>query len=161
VAGARYPLQIAERMREAERAAAERALSDALAAERTARAALDHAERVLGAHADERPAVEAALLGGGAAIGALELQRRAAFAQRHADEARALRERCGAARDALAACEAARRAAQDAFGRARANQRAIERDHARFDAAQRRELLHAEQVEVEERLARSRKERGR
>jgi hypothetical protein len=157
VANDRYPLHAAERLRNAQRGQAERELADAQARWAEACAAIETAERALHVHAGRTPGAKPVAQ----VITALELQREAAFAQRHADEARRLQECCGAARQRLVACETALRQAQDRLGLARASEHAIERNHARFDAAQRREHEQVEQVEVEEGLVRSRKERGR
>ena len=151
----RYPLHAAERLRAAQRGQAEQALARALAECAAAQTEVEDVERALLGHAQRAPArVQGGVPG---TIEVLELQREAAFARRNAGEARALREKLAAARARLTVSEVGLRAAQEALGRARGGEHAIERDHARFDAMQRRERERAEQAEVEERIQSSRK----
>lgn len=154
----RYPLHAAERLRSTERAQAELALARAVAERAAAQAELDALECTLRSQLERAQVAET---GQARTLTALELQREAAFALRNADQARALRERIAAERARLSGCDAALRAAQDALGRAHAGEQVFERDHARFDARQRRAQERGEQVELDERAAGSRNDRGR
>jgi hypothetical protein len=153
----RYPREAAERLRTAQRGGAEHGLAQAAAELSAAHDALARAQAELDAHCAQQPAAPAATQG---PIGALELQRTAAFSQRHAEHTRALRARVEQAQACVARCTAAVSAAQGALASARAGERVIERDRERFESARRRAREQAEQLEVEERIDRTRNEPG-
>jgi hypothetical protein len=153
----RYPREAAERLRAAQRGGAEHTVAQATADLSAAQDALARAQAELDAHRAQQPATPAAAQG---PIDALELQRGAAFAQRHTERTRALRARVQQAQTRVAQCAAGVSAAQDALASAHAAERVIERDRARFESARRREREQAEQLEVEERIDRTRNEPG-
>jgi hypothetical protein len=134
----------------AERATATRELAQA---QRALERALDdaaQAQRALAEHAARAPGVAAPA--GSGTERALELQRAAAFARRHADDAGALREQVKRARAEVAALQAAVLAQQAALGSAHAGEQVVERDRERFERAQRKRAEHEEQVEIEDGL---------
>jgi hypothetical protein len=145
-------------LRSAQRGGAELALARANAELEHARGELARAEAALAAELAARPDAPADGIG---AIGALELQRAAAFSQRHAHAARVLREQVQRACARVAELAAAADAAQAGLAQAHAGERVIERDRERFESAQRRARDHAEQHELEEHAERSRNDRGR
>lgn len=153
----RYPQQAAERLRNAQRGGAELALAQASSELNAAQEALARAQAALDAH---RAAAPLAPAGAEGPIDALELQRAAAFAQRHSERSRVLQQRVQQAQALVTQRTAAVSAAQDALAQARADERVIERDRERFESVQRRAREQAEQLEVEERIDRSRKDRG-
>jgi multidrug resistance efflux pump len=153
----RYPQQAAERLRNAQRGGAEIALAQAGAELNAANEALARVQAAFDAH---RTAAPDAPAGGQGPIDALELQRGAAFAQRHAERTRVLWQHVLEAQAQVAQRTAALSSAQHALAHARADERVMERDRERFENAQRRAREQAEQLEVEERIDRSRNDRG-
>jgi hypothetical protein len=157
VVSERYPQQAAERLRNAQRGGAELALAQANTELNAAYNALARAQAALDAH---RAAAPQAPAGSEGPIDALELQRAAAYAQRHTEHMRVLQQRVEHAQAQVTQRTAALCAAQDALAQARAGERVIERDRERFESAQRRAREQAEQLEVEERIDSSRNDRG-
>jgi hypothetical protein len=153
----RYPREDAERLRAAQRGGAELELARASAELERARAELARTDAALAAELAAHPPAPADALG---PTSALELQRTAAFARRHADKVRALREELSRAQQRVARQEATLASAQAALSLARAGERVIERDRARFEGEQRRARQQAEQLDVEEHIDRSRNDRG-
>jgi hypothetical protein len=145
-----YRFRAAETQKRAERAAATRELAEA---QRALDRALDdaaQAQRALAEHAARAP--DAAAPAGSGTTRAVELQRTAAFARRHADDARALREQVQRAHAQVAALQAAVLAQQAALGSAHAGEQVALRDRERFERAQRKRAEHEEQVEIEDSL---------
>jgi hypothetical protein len=143
-----YRFRAAEAQKRAERAAATRELAQA---QRALDRALDdaaQAQRALAELAARAPG--AASPAGSGTERALELQRTAAFARRHADETRALRQRVQRAHAQVAALQAAVLAQQAALGSAHLGEQAALRDRERFERAQRKRAEHEEQVEIED-----------
>jgi hypothetical protein len=153
LADKRYKWEAAQSLQKARRAKAERDLADAkreLAAARTEHAS---AEQRLREHLDAAPAE---LQAGARQDSALELQRAAAFALRHARTKQELRAGCARARAQVAQLETAARNAEQALAQAHEAQRAIEHDRERWQAEQRRELEQLEQLEQQESATRAR-----
>jgi hypothetical protein len=148
----RYALEAAESLRRGRRSAAEHELG-------LAKAALEQAEHGL---EQERHALQAQLAASAAAAllttgagSALELKRAASYAQRTAAGAREQRSLLAKAQARVDAQQLGLQHAQRSLAEARAGERVIERDRERWQDQQRRELEKKEQLEVEERIARS------
>jgi hypothetical protein len=158
VAGKRYPWEAAGSLRQGHRLKAERALSLAQAELEQARVELSLAQQTLQARLDDAKDVKAGSAVASDESSMLELQRVAAYAQRQAETTRRARARLTRAQACAAEREAALQRAQLALGEARAGERVIERDRERFQREQRREIEHAEELELEAGRTRGRDE---
>jgi hypothetical protein len=143
----RYRFQAAETLKQAERAAAALELAQTEHALAAAQKDAAEAQRALAAHAAAVPA-EVALDPGVAR--AFELQRAAAFAERHAETTRALRAELARIEAQAGLLEAAVLRSRSALARAHEGEQAIERDRERFARDQRKRSEHHEQRELEE-----------
>jgi hypothetical protein len=145
VASSRYPLEAVVSVRRGERMRAEGELANAQRGLARAERARADAQSTLAAHAASAPAAEAEQPGRRSS--GLQLQRAAAFAERHARTARELREAIARAQAACDEAAATLRNAQAALAAAHGAEQLIERDHARFQQAQRRAAERAEEDE--------------
>ena len=145
--GARYRWQSAETLKQAQRAAAERAL--ALAERALARAVDEAAEaqRALAEHGARAPASTALDAG---VERALELQRAVAYTRRHAERERALRAQLSQAQAQVVLQQAAVAASQASLAAAHTGEQTIERDRERFEREQRKRAEQGEQHELDE-----------
>lgn len=140
----RYRFEAAETLKQSRRADAEHALARGQRELTQATATLEQSRHALAEHLRGAPAEPAQ------PARALDLQRAAAFATRHAEVARTLRGHVGQAEAELARRKTQLEQLQHALGGAHAEQQLIERDRQRFEQAQRRELEQAEQLERED-----------
>jgi hypothetical protein len=147
VSDTRYKWHAAETLKQAQRAAATRALAQA---ERALARAIDdaaEAQRALAEHDARAPTSQAFDDG---ATRALELQRAAAYAEHHGELARALRAQLANAQAQVIALQAAVGRDRTALATAHAGEQAIERDRERFEREQRKRAEQSEQRELDE-----------
>jgi hypothetical protein len=130
--GPRYRWQAAETLRQAEREAASQTLA------RAQRALADHQARAQAAGGELSSAR------------ALDLQRAAAFARRHAEVARTLSAALDRASGQVTALEAAVLREQAALASAHGGERAIASDRTRFERELRKQAEQREQGDLEE-----------
>jgi hypothetical protein len=147
VASSRYPLEAVVSARRGARMRAEGELGTALRV--LARREQERAEVAaeLAAHLATAPSAESGRPGQRSS--GLELQRMAAYAERHARSARTLRDALARADAAVSSARQAVQQAQAALAGAHGQEQVIERDRIRFQQAQRRAADQAEQDEQE------------